>query len=169
LKKINLNRQDGFTLFELAVTLTIFGVVALITYGIIGMNARTFEQVTTNTVGRWDIRKAMGILKQEVQRVNPDNLHSSSFGGGGHRLRFTDENGDDINIFRNNWGNVQIRRGSGAWQTLVQNIQQNPFTYRDINLATTTVAANVVYIDVNLVQVVNGRTIQLQERLYVRN
>lgn len=169
MKKTNLHKQEGYTLLELAVTLTIFGVVALITYGIIGMNARTFEQVTTNTVGRWDIRKTMGIIKQQVQGIDPTTLHPSSFAGGGRRLRYVNEAGQTVNIRRTGGGNLQFRRGSGPWTTMIRNIQQNPFTYRDINLATTTVAANVVYIDINLVQVVNGRTIQLQERMYVRN
>ena len=67
-------KETGLTLVELIVAISVLGVLAVFSTGIIVTNTQTFNLVYTNTIQHWDVRKAMQILRHDLQMINPESF-----------------------------------------------------------------------------------------------
>jgi len=161
--------QQGLTLIELVISIVILGIISLVSYGVIALNARTFNSVRDNTLANWDVRRAMQILRHDIQEIRPQNLISEADGSlSGARLRFTSLDGNTI-TYRKDGEYLQRRVNLQDWLTLVSGIQQNPFQYLNISSNSTNNKNNVVFIKVTLESVQGSKTVTLEDKFYVRN
>ena len=164
------NREAGFTLMELIVSIVIMGILTLVGYGVIALNANTFNMVNTNTIQRWDIRKAMQQLKKDCQMIKPELLVTVS--AGGHKtdiLTFQTLDHNTVYYRRNASGVLQKKINAGTWKNLVENLTVAPFRFLDSNLSPTATKAHIKFIEVDLSRTVDSRNFRLTEQFYVRN
>jgi len=155
--------QKGFTLLELVVALSIMGIVAGVVIGVVAINARTANLVSSRTLARYDIRDAFQALRDDIQQISPGNIIYDGGNLNSHRLEFNDMDGNNI-LYLYSSGSV-TRNGTA----ILSNVQQNPFSYLDQNLNITNVRENVLYIDVDLQVTYGNETVTLGDRFYVRN
>ncbi len=162
--------EAGFTLIELVVSIVILGILSLVGYGIIALNASTFNMVNTNTIQRWDVRKAMQELKHDCQMIDPNRL--VAVGGGGNKtdlLTFVTLENNTIRYKRNSSGILQKKINSGSWRNLVEHLTTAPFRFLNTNMAPTSVISEITFIEVDLQRTVDSKTFTLTEQFYVRN
>lgn len=158
--------EAGVTLIELVITILILGIISLFGYGIIALNARTFNTVKDNTVNHWDLRTAMRIVQNDLRMLRPGGVingtlpanHIDYHAADGHTYRY-----------RLNGGNLQRRVDGGNWNTILSNITANPFSYEDVDHVNTVDKTKLVYIGITLKTIVNGKTSTMSEKIYVRN
>jgi len=156
--------QSGFTLLELIVSITVMGIVAGVVIGVVALHARTVNIVSSRTLARYDVRQTLRILRDDVQQISPENLIYNGGDLTADQLEFTDLNANHIIYTRSN-GGVFARNGT----TLLNNVQQDPFTYRDINLNATNLREDVRYIDVSFDVLYGSQNVTIEDRFYVRN
>jgi len=161
--------ENGFTLLELVITIVIFGIISLFSLGVIAVNARTIVSVRGATTDNWDVRKAMQMLREDVQEIRPQNLFYNNNGNlPARRLKFTALDGTVI-TYRKQGDLFQRRAGSQPWVELLNTMTTNPFSYLDINSNSTNNRNDVVFIQVSIQAAGNVRTITLEDKFYVRN
>lgn len=164
------NKEAGFTLMELTISIVIMGILTLVGYGVIALNANTFNMVNSNTIQRWDVRKAMQQLKKDCQMIKPELLISVSGGGvKTDNLSFRTLSHSTIYYRRNASGVLQKKVGSGSWRDLVDHLTVAPFRFLNSNLTPTGTKADIKFIEVDLNRVVDSDNFQLTEQFYVRN
>lgn len=162
-------QENGYTVMEMVVTITIMGILFSIAFGVIVMQAQTTSRVMNSTNARWDVRKAMEIIRNDIQELDPSRIFGLNRGrNAGRRLFFRDENGVQIRYIRSGT-RLRRREGGGGWSVLLNDVQQNPFRYLDIDLNVTGNEEDVRYIEVNLVIETEGITTALEDMFYVRN
>lgn len=162
-------RQQGFSLFEMVIAIAIIGVLSFVTYGVIALNANTYNMVHANTTLRWDMRKAMQLIQADVQMMDVSTIQSMNGAGKtSNQLRFSTMDGDNI---RYQWQGTKLRRrvNGGAWLELTDALEKKPFRYLDVDLNPTNNQNNVAFVQVNLNRTVHGQNFTLTERFYVRN
>ncbi len=161
------NAEYGFTLIELVVSMVILGILSVLTYGIVAMNAQTFKIVGDNTTAQWDLRQTLSRIKRDLQMMEPHRiigtgkLSSKTLAfktTDGHTLRFRRK----ANLFERRWD-------TEGWQVLLKNLQQDPFIYLDKDLNKTTDKKKLDYIHIRLAVLLNGKTVTLNEKVYIRN
>lgn len=161
--------QEGFTLIELVISIVILGILSLVTYGVIALNSRTFNSVKDNTLAYWDIRRAMQILRQDIQEIRPGNLIPEANGTfSTARLSFRSLDGNTI-TYRKDGQYLQRKVNQQNWLTLLSGVQQNPFGFFDVNSVNTNNKNNVVFIQVILEAEQNSKTVALEDKFYARN
>ncbi len=162
-------KENGYTILELVTTITIMGILFSIAFGIIVLHARATATITNSTNARWELRKVMDIIRNDIQKMDPTQIFGLNMGqNAGMKLFFRDENGVQIRYMKN--GNMLRKsEGGGGWNVLLNDVQQNPFRYLDIDLNETGNADEVRYIEVNLVIETEGITTTLEDMFYVRN
>jgi len=162
--------QKGFSLFEMVIAIAIMGVLSFVTYGVIALNANTYNMVHSNTTLRWDMRKAMQLIQTDVHTMDRTTITAMNGSGNlSNELHFDNVNGDDIHYERQGSGILRRRLNGGAWLQLTDNVGFKPFQYLDVNLAPTSNQNNVAFVQVNLNRTVDGQNFTLTERFYVRN
>lgn len=152
--------QDGFTLMEMIVSLTIMGFITIVVVGMIGLSAKINQEVYWGSVARSELNVAMERLRIDIQQLSPDSvLHSVA-----DRLTFYDMDKNYVNyhmvandLFRND-------------KLILKNMDGAPFKYYDAALTEVTLPGQVIaVIEVTLKINRGGRTYQQQERYYARN
>ena len=172
-----LNDEKGFSLFELVIAIALLGVFALFSTGIIAINSETFNLINMNTTQKWDVRKAMQILKHDIQMIDPqalDNWGQGQQSGYGYRHGWHDKlyfiTIDGIRMrYRYTSGSLQRRVGNGSWTEIIDNLNYYPFSYQDVSSTITTNKDVVAFIVVDFDRTLNGNTYSLMEKFYVRN
>lgn len=168
-KRLNIKDQRGFTLIELVTTIVILGILSLFSYGIIVLNARTFNDIKNNTVDNWDLRRAMQLLKNDVQKIRPENLimpKGNNFSSA--QLQFKSMEGNVI-AYRKNADSFQRRVDKDAWITLLNGLKKPPFSYLNLHSTPTNNKNEVVFIQASFRIEKEGRVIKLDDKFYVRN
>ncbi len=197
-KKRNAQKTDenGFSLIELVVVVTILGMIIGIAYGVILLNAQTFGKLSGTIETRWEMRKAMDIMRKDFQNLDPQKIvgffsgghghgHGHGFGyGHGHhghgggggvsligskRIYFVNYNGV---LIRYVWANHFLLRKEGAkpWHVLLDNVQEPPFLLFDQSMHSATTRDKVKYIGVHLA-VLDGskKKVISDDMFYLRN
>ena len=176
--------EDGFTLIELIAVIIILGVILGIAYGVILLNARTFQYLSDTIVTRWDMRKAMDILRNDLQELDAKNIFGPSLSlHSGSKLYFKDIDGHQV---RYRYLNKMLLRKStgwghghhhgfgfgmfGGWDVLLKNLEKPPFRFLDRDMNVTSNINKLAYIKVTFVVNNNGKApIYMENLFYLRN
>jgi len=163
-------RQGGFTLLELVIVISLLGLLSLFTFGLLGLNAQTFNTVMDRTVSRWEPRKAIGLLRNELQGIDQSGLQAICLTGSGAYLRYLNDAGQQITFRKTAAGALQRQEGAGAaWNTIITHVRNNPFTFLDENLDPAVTLAGIVYIGVELNVEINEENSEFQALFFLRN
>lgn len=161
--------QKGFSLFEMVIAIAIVGILSFVTYGVIALNANTYNMIHSNTTLRWDMRKAMQLIQTDVHMMDIPTIQAMNGAGKtSNQIRFDTMSGDNI---RYQWHGNKLRRrvNGGAWLELTDELEKKPFRYLDVDLNPTANQNDVAFVQVNLSRTVDGQNFTLTERFYVRN
>ncbi len=164
------SNSRGFTLMELVVSIVVLGVLGIVTYGVIALNANTFKTVQDNTVKRWDARRTMQMLEEDIQMINPDKV--SGMPGTNdpvNYLYFTNDDGKLVQYILNANGELKRKEGTGAWSVILDHIDVNPFQFLDQYSNPTHTKADIQYIEVTLSQTIDSKNYTIKKKFYVRN
>ncbi len=179
-----LKNQGGFSLIELIAVIIILGLVMGIAYGVILLNARTFSYLSDTIVTRWDMRKAMDVLRSDLQELNAIRIYSPLQSGS--KLYFTTVDGQRVlyvyankKLMRSSSGGGHGGHGHhygwgmhhfGGWDILLENLLKEPFQFLDRDMHTTTDVHKLAYIKVRFaVQNEGQNPITLENTFYLRN
>jgi len=155
---------------ELVVSIVVLGILSLVGYGIIVLNARTFNSIKDNTVSHWDIRRAMQILRQDIQEIRPDNIIPPIKGQlSASELQFKALDGKVIYWRLNSSDILQRKVDTQPWMTFLEKVQTAPFSYLDIKGRVTNNKSKVVFIKVDLNTLNANKNVTLSDKFYVRN
>lgn len=154
------NSEHGYSMLELIVVISVFGIIAGLAIGIISLNGQTIQRVYSKSLGRSELRKTLKIMRVDFQKLSSDSLlHTDST-----QIAFYDLNNNYINYHM--VGSLLLRNS----QVLLRNVQETPFTYRDADYAVIqTGSTPVAYVQVNLVVNINGQVQRISDVFYVRN
>lgn len=154
------NGEHGYSMLELIVVISVFGIIAGLAIGIISLNGQTIQRVYTNSLGRSELRKAVKMMRVDFQKLSSDSLlHTDST-----RIAFYDLDNNYINYHM--VGALLLRNS----EVLLRNVQENPFTYRDADYAVIHMGGTpVAYVQVNLAVNINGQVQRISDVFYVRN
>ncbi len=164
------DNQSGFTLMEITVSLVILGVLSIVTYGVIALNANTFKTVENNTIKRWNARNVMQMLEHDIQMISPDDLTGMPGSNNpSNHLFFYNENGQLVQYLYASGNKLKRKVGSGSWSVILENVDTNPFRFLDGNSNATHTKANVRFVEVTLSQTIDSKNYTLRKKFYVRN
>jgi prepilin-type N-terminal cleavage/methylation domain-containing protein len=158
--------QKGFTLIEIIITIIIIGIVSSVAIGIVSICAESISRVSNSSRGQSDLRMVMRIIRSDFQKIKASKIDSDHMDN--DELFFKDIDGNDVNYQLTNSA-LQRQVNNNSWQTILTNVQQNPFTYLNQNLSSTTNRLNVKFINVSLEVNYNGNVKSLNDRFYLRN
>ena len=180
-KLLFIKNEAGFTLIELATVIIILGLVLGIAYGVILLNARTFKVLSDTIVTRMDMRKAMGVVRKDLQELDAQKvfgptLHAHS----GTKLYFKNIDGRQVMyryvnnmLLRKEVGGIHHGFGLGiygGWDILLKNLLKQPFQFLDRNMNSTTDINKLAYIKVIFIVKNNGKSPSSMENIfYLRN
>lgn len=153
---------------ELVISIVVLGIISGFGYGILVLNAKTFNFVTQHTIARWDARKAMNSLKNELRMMRPQNILGSA-ALSPQKLFFKDIHGDICRFLYTGNGRLRRQINSGRWDVLAEELQNPPFSYLDINQHKTINKNDLAYIRIDLQVKQKSEIVQLSETVYVRN
>jgi prepilin-type N-terminal cleavage/methylation domain-containing protein len=162
--------QEGFTLLELTVGISITGILMLVAFGTFILNSATASRLLTESTQRWEVRKTMQVLRDDIQRSVMRNYIPETTGLlSSNRIRFVNMEGATIQYQRQASGAFRRKNGSDNWITLITGVTANPFNYYDDNLNVVADKDLVKFINVTLQVESNDVEIILQDQFYVRN
>ncbi|GEM_PF-3566619 len=180
-------KEKGFSLIELVVVVTILGMIIGIAYGVILLNARTFGKLSNAIETRWEMRKAMNIMRKDFQNLNPQKIihflpgghgfghgHHWGYGGGGgivgsKRIYFVNNMGV---LIRYAWVNHFLLRKEGAkpWGVLLNNVVEIPFLLLDQEMHNAVTKNKIRYVRVHLAVLDgNKKKVISNDIFYLRN
>ncbi len=160
-----LTNERGFSLIEMIVVLIIIGTISAIAYGVILVNAKTFGVVSDEIANRWDLRKAMNILRKDFTILDSQNIVSLASGS---KLFFKDIDGNKIRYIYD--GNkLRRQKNSGTWEVLLKNVKAAPFIYLDEDMNATANKDKLAYIKIRLTVNNSGKQRTAEDLFFVRN
>ncbi len=169
LKTNILKNENGISLIEIVVVLIIIGIVSSIAYGVILMNAGTFRRLSDELTVRWDLRKALQIMRQDFSQIDPDNIFGFSKGKSANfKLFFKDVNGNKIFYTYQN-GMLRRRQNTKKSEIIISNLKQTPIELLDSQFTLTKNKKDIAFIRVNLVVEINGKKRSLSDTFFLRN
>ncbi len=163
------NKQNGYSLMEVVVVLVIIGIVGAIAYGVVLLNARTFKTVSDKVSNRWEVRKAMDVIRNDLQDLNPKAIFGFGKGKNANKkFYFVNNQGQKVRYqFK---GNKLLRRvNSGKWEVVLDNVKQSPFEFLDGSMNPTTNSNDIAYIRVNLAVNDMNPGEKLEDVFFLRN
>jgi len=165
-----LKKQQGFSLLEMVVGISIMGTLMLIAFGTFMLSAQTASRLMTETDLRWEVRKTMELMRNDIQRSSMAHYMEESNGKlSSTRLRFTDLSGTFIQYQRLNTQVLRRKNGGNDWSTLLTGVAANSFAYFDADLNSVDERDDTSFIEVTLTVTNNNMTVTLRDRFYVRN
>lgn len=154
-----LKDNSGFTLIELAVGLTIMGMLSLVVAGLFTLGSESVNRVYNTAGGRAAMRNAQQVLRSDIQKLSADSLlHTEK-----DQLTFYDIDGVyvnyrivDHNLLRND-------------RTILTGILNKPFEYLNEDLKKAKGGSEVCFVEVELQISPQGHIQQSRNLYYVRN
>lgn len=158
MKKFFLKKQ-GFTLFEMVLTISIIGIISLVATGIVVLTTQTNAQIINRSILLIEGRNAINLIRSDLQKIAPDSIWTMK----AKRLYFDDIDGNAIEYRYLN--NVLTKNNS----TVAEFLQANPFQYFDKDMIKTTDPTELSFIRIRLKLEWKSETVQIEEVVYVRN
>jgi len=161
--------EKGFSLIEVIVVLIIIGTISSIAYGVILLNAGTFKTLSEELSKRWELRKALRIMREDFSQIDPaDIIGFSKSSKAGKRVFFKNLNGDKI-FYKFDNGLLLRRQNSQKWEQLASGLEKPPFSFLNSKLNPTKNKKDIAFIKVNLVVKINSKTKSIEDTFFLRN
>ncbi len=159
MKYNQLKSENGFTLLELVVSIVLIAIIGTIIISVIANQTESFNRVMNRTVGLADSRKAIQMVRKDVQNLTIANITSMT----GDQLGFIDNNGNNV---------TYIKAGSNFSRndkSILSGLVQSPFRYLNSNQEATALGDSVKFIGIILSIVRNYEPVIMEEIIYARN
>jgi len=144
---------------ELVVGLVLTAIIGTITLTIVFNQSNAFNQMFHQTAVTVDTRKAIRMLRQDIQNMSTANLKTMQPSD----LLFTNNNGQDVRYVATDGAFYRNEN------EILPGIQEAPFSYLNSDGNETAVQDSVVFIGVRLNINRNDETIVMEETIYARN
>jgi type IV pilus assembly protein PilW len=181
-----MKRENGFTLLELLVVMTLSGIVMAAIYATFLSQQRSYRMTEQVVAVQQNLRGAMYFMERELRIAGYDPKRTNDFGVtdipaiAAQSITFTmdttTENGvvgitdGETITYQYNAGANTLTRDAGAGpQVIAENITGLTFTGMTGTGVATTVAANVRWVDVTITGTLGGHTRTLNTRVRCRN
>ncbi len=187
---LNRSGNQGFTLIELMMAITIFGIVMAAIYSAYMSQQKAYQVTDAVTEAQQNLRAAMYILEREIRMAGYDPKGSKKFGLGSLQPTYIDFSYDDDENglagtteyfrFQRDAANNTLQRciGTGGppptgWDCAPNNIAENitniGFQYLDSNGLATALPSSVRFVEVTLTAAKDNHQKQLSTRIQCRN
>jgi prepilin-type N-terminal cleavage/methylation domain-containing protein len=167
--EIDMSNQKAFTIFELAITLTILGILTLLASGLLNIGIKSYQHFISRSVMIREAQNTMILLHKKIPMSVPKNIIRAN----SRRFRFLTAEGEDVDIqYRSNNGILRYRIvGVHGWKTILNNIAGNSFEFNYLKGDSTSwssideIRRVAVKFDLNL----NGEQSSYEDHFYIRN
>ncbi len=165
----DMNDQKGYTLFELAITLTVSGILILLAGGILNIGVKSYHHFISRSVMLREAQNTIQLMHKKIAMVIPKDIAQAQ----NTRFRFITSESEEIDIqYRSGPGNLRYRiLGEQGWRVILNNIQNNSFSFTYLkgdNTAWSSVdeiRRVLVSFDLNL----SGEESTYENHFYIRN
>jgi prepilin-type N-terminal cleavage/methylation domain-containing protein len=154
-----IKKQNGLTIIEMIVTISIIGVIAVVATGIIHVSTQTYVRIVERSIVMVEGRNVMQKIRSDLQKLAPDSILTMKK----KRLEFVDIDGNAIDY---NYTKKGLKRNKVIITKFLQN---KPFQYYDKDMAKAKDPAELRFIRVTLSLQWKSETVQIEELVYVRN
>jgi prepilin-type N-terminal cleavage/methylation domain-containing protein len=124
-----MNKQKGYSLFELIITLTISGTLVLLAGGIINIGVKSYNHFISRSILLREAQNTMLFLQKKIPLVVPEKIINAN----AQQFSFITIEGEEIEIRYNRAGRYLHYQIPGVhnWRILLNNISNNSlnFTY----------------------------------------
>ncbi len=159
MKYNQLKSENGFTLLELVISVVLIGIIGTLIISVVANQTVSFNRVLDHTVGLADSRKAIQMVRKDVQNLTVANITKMT----GDQLRFVDNNGNNV---------VYKKAGSKFTRNndiILDGLNQSPFRYLNIDQQVTAEEDSVKFIGITLSIVRSTESVVMEEIIYARN
>lgn len=156
---IGFKKENGFTLMELVVAMIILGIIGTVATIIIFNQTRTFNRVFNQTDAMYDTRKAIGIIRKDIQNLSVENITNMESGN----FQYTDNDGNTVKYEVS--GNNLLKNDNN----ILNGLNENPFTFLNAEKNLTASSDSVRFFQVRLSVTRNEESVLVEELIYARN
>ncbi|MCP4411102.1 MAG: prepilin-type N-terminal cleavage/methylation domain-containing protein, partial [Gammaproteobacteria bacterium] len=129
MKYNQLKSENGFTLLELVISVVLIGIIGTIIISVVANQTVSFNRVLNHTVGLTDSRKAIQMVRKDIQNLTVANIITMT----SDELGFIDNNGANVTYLKT--GSNFTRNDN----TILNGLDQSPFKYLNIDQQVTAV------------------------------
>lgn len=148
-------RENGFTLVEILITLSIMAILIIAVAGILGGLPRFYLEVREQDENEEMVWTALNFMARELRSARGFRIDSST-----EQIIFRNENNAEINYRQNaTLRRLERRAGAGAWQPMIDNIANWQVIY---NVADPADPVRFSQITLNL----NGEEMTVRPRMF---
>lgn len=165
----DMNNQKGYTLFELAITLTISGILILLAGGILNIGVKSYHHFISRSVMLREAQNTMMLMHKKIPMTVAEEIIRANL----RRFRFITSEGEEIDMeYRRNKGYLRYRIiGVQDWRIILNNIPKNSFEFNYLKGDSTAwssvdeIRRVLVSFDLNL----SGEESTYENHFYIRN
>lgn len=170
MKMMKMKTEQGYSLVELVIAVSIMGILLTVATGVLLLHTATISRLFNETLLRWEVRKTMQLLRNDIQRLQADALLQEKSGKFANtRLHYKDLEGNQVQYRKQKNGLFQQKKGGGDWKTLLYGVTGDTFQFLDSELNPIDHKEDVTFIEVTFQVSQNNIQISLRDRFYVRN
>jgi prepilin-type N-terminal cleavage/methylation domain-containing protein len=164
-----MNRQNGYTIFELVITLTVSSILILLAGSILNIGVKSYHQYVTRSIMLREAQNTLVMMHKKIPLIVPENIIRANSG----RFRFITSQGEDIDIqYRSRNGYLRYRIiGVQNWRIILHNIPNNSFsfTYLKGDKTAWSSIAEIKYVSVDFNLILSGEEAAYENHFYIRN
>lgn len=158
-KTRELLKENGFTLIETIIVITILGFVSLVLISLLTKQTQTFK----NVFNRSDLldggKRAIEYLRKDLHSASADSIKTMN----SNELNFTNSDGSPVQYIISS-GNL-LRNNAVISGSLIN----NPFSYLDSSLNVTNTSSNLKFVKLNMKFQNLNNYLQIDELIFLRN
>jgi prepilin-type N-terminal cleavage/methylation domain-containing protein len=162
-------KKNGFTIMELAVSLSIFGILATIAAGIITIGVDSYNLFVTRTTMAREAQNTLRIMQEKIPLARPDKINKAAK----NRFRFITEKGEDVDFeYVKNKSYLRYRIiGQQGWRIIMNDIAKNgfQFNYQEADGKNKAKKQDIRRVIINFNQDVDGQSASYTYRFFIRN
>jgi prepilin-type N-terminal cleavage/methylation domain-containing protein len=116
-------KRNGFTIMELAISLSIFGILALVAAGIINIGIKSYDLFLTRATFAREAQNTLRVMQEKIPQAIPIEIIQAKK----RRFRFNTMTGQEVDFqYVNNNSLMRYRIvGEHGWRTILNNIAKN--------------------------------------------
>jgi prepilin-type N-terminal cleavage/methylation domain-containing protein len=163
------NNIRGFTLVELAITITVISILSAICGGIIILGINNYLFISAHSLMTRESQNTMKLLHNEIEKAIPDQIISAQE----TMFSFINTDGNLIEFDYDMMSGVLRYRmdGLGIWQIVLNNIQSNgfSFSYYKNDGTAWSVFSEIRRVNINFNLTLAGENESYESEIFIRN